>query len=101
MPGKYVYSGRQFFSPFKELIFWQFLRGPMVRIRHCHCQGQSSVPGPGTETLVGELKSHKLHSVPKKKKNLVFWGRDANKYENSIEQDKCFNKINPRFDGYI
>ena len=36
----------------------------------------------------------------KKKKNLVFWGRDA-KYENSIEQDKRFNKVNPRFDVYI
>ena len=75
MPGKYVYSGRQFFSPFKELIFWQFLRGLVVRIRHCHCQGQSSVPGPGTETLVGELKSHKLHGVPKKKKELSFLGK--------------------------
>lgn len=91
-----------FFSPFKELILGEFPHGLVVRIWHFHCQGWSSVPGPGTETLAGELGSHKLHGVPKKKKkkNFVFWGRDA-KYENSIEQDKCFNKVNPRFDVYI
>ena len=76
MPGKYVYSRRQFFFPFEELMFWEFPRGLVVRIQHFHCQGRSSVPGPGTETLVGELRCHKLRGVPKKKKKeLSFLGK--------------------------
>ena len=66
-----------FFPPFKELILGEFPHGLVVRIWHFHCQGRSSVPGPGTETLAGELRSHKLRAVPKKKKKkeLSFLGK--------------------------
>lgn len=32
---------------------------------------------------------------------LVFWGRQANKHENSTEYGKCFNRVIPRFNGNI
>ena len=41
---------------------WEFSGGPMVRTPRSYCQG------PGFDAVVGELSTHKSHSMVKRKK---------------------------------
>ena len=48
----------------EKMISREFPGGPVVRTLRSHCWG------PGVQSLVGELKSHKLHGAAKKRWSL-------------------------------